>query len=214
MAMAYAKIWVAACTQTSPVKEKSRITMAPTGKNRTKARLMMDAWAIRAALNIFRSMPWSDDPEFATGCVGAWSAVMNGFREFPPLAVTRLKVNEFMLSCWLKVVEVESALIGDPFLKAQIHVVLLEVRSIEPVAHLSQLEPAIQTSVSTRTEKIDVIVDQGGRDLHRTLAVILPFAMPEPSSKETWVVSPVVFGSTSPFPRRGESVTLVPVASA
>lgn len=84
------------------------------------------------------------------------AAAVNGFGAEPPVAFDRSHWKDDFCACWDIIAFVSSELIGEPWRYAYIQSLLPPLRFIEPVLHLSQFS-------------------------QRTLAVIFPLEIPEPS---------------------------------
>ena len=166
-------------------KLPKRTRMAPIGKRATKA------MAARA--------PWTCTKRFCAcverlfhapcpwpGLEEVFAAPVNGLLLEPPVARDMSHWNAPSPSCCEIATFVSSELIGDPWRCAYSQLLLLLWRLMVPVAQLVQLP-------------------------HRTLAVILPLAIPEPSRRETSTTLLCV-GITCPGAFRGESVTFLPSA--
>lgn len=87
----------------------------------------------------------------------------------------------------------------------QIHLTAPPIRATR--AYLVVSTSANCSHIATEEER------RRGEGVHRTFAVILPSAIPDPSSKDT-CASLLKSGSTSPTPKRGDRVTFFPLASA
>ena len=121
------------------------------------------------------------------------AAVRNGLSELLPLAFVRSKVKEFMELCCCRSADLSSLLMGAPSFPAQIQFVDKEEKSILPPVQVAQFEPVHirgngQPAASLAAVRgAEVVAGRERGDSQRTLAVITLLAMPEPSSRKTWL---------------------------